>query len=247
MNQKFLQTEYFSRYQNQFPAGLTIKPLYSQILEMDHLLRFLPKKQNSSFLDFGSGSGRLSIFLSSKGHRVYSYDISNSSLKSLNQAYISARKKGWGKISVITKIKNNMRVDFVTGTDVLHHVSIPKELKKIFSLTKSGGTVAFSEPNAFSPFWYIFHFFRHTPWDVEAGLLNCYPARLIKYFNQAGFIKVNISHHGIFPTRLFTRLPYLCRFNAYTLTKVPLLKNFSYRLIISARKPSPQKPRRNFH
>ncbi len=236
MSPKQIQARYFNRKIHQFPASELISPLLSQELEMADL-RQRVTGPGLTVLDFGSGTGRLSLFFASCGFQVTAFDISQSSLSNLRSIYRQTHKPGWGQVITVSKLNPDFKADAVIGADILHHVSIPAELKKIYQTTKPGGQIIFSEPNALSPFWYLYHFLMRTPWYIESGLVNCTPAKITAFLKDAGFARIEITPHGLFPTRLFNRFPAACRFNAYILPKIPLLKMFSYRLIISARKP----------
>lgn len=227
-----IQKKYFDQSENQFDHLEIQKPLLSQILEMNSLISNLPDIKSKKILDFGSGSGRVSIYFLSKGISVYAYDISNNSLHNLHKYYLSHHRKNWGKLTLIKKIPKSFKVDIVVGADVLHHVNIASELKTIYRILKPNGSAIFSEPNPLNVFWYIYHVTNGTPWHIESGILNCYRPKLIHDFKLAGFSKTVISPHGWFPTRIFNFNRFLCRLNTILLPKLFPINYFSYRQII---------------
>jgi len=227
-----IQKKYFDRSENQFDYSEMQRPLLSQILEMNSLITRLPNLKNKTILDFGSGSGRLSIYFLSKGISIYAYDISHNSLHNLQRYYLSHRRKNWGKLTLLKKIPKSFKVDIVIGADVLHHVNIASELKTIYQVLKPNGSAIFSEPNPLNVFWYIYHVISGTPWHIESGILNCYQPKLIHNFKSAGFSNTVISPHGLFPTRIFNFNEFLCRLNANYLSKLFPINVCSYRHII---------------
>jgi 2-polyprenyl-3-methyl-5-hydroxy-6-metoxy-1,4-benzoquinol methylase len=230
-----VQSDYFDVESNQFSTLNIKKPLLSQCLEMEHLKTALCLPKDSNLLDFGCGSGRLTIYLLSQGYNVTAVDISQKSLNNLKTIYINLHQSGWGKLTCKNIIPDKL-FDGIIGSDVLHHVNIKQVLPILYKAVKPGGRIAFSEPNALNICWYIFYLINHIPWKVESGILQNTSSNINKILLSNNFKQINIYHHGLFPTRLFNFSASLCKYNGYTISNLYLFKLFSYRLIISAKK-----------
>jgi 2-polyprenyl-3-methyl-5-hydroxy-6-metoxy-1,4-benzoquinol methylase len=229
------QSDYFDVKSHQFPVSTIKKPLLSQLLEMEHLKQSLALPNGSKIMDFGCGSGRLSMFFLSQGYHVTAVDISPKSLANLQNTYRQLRLPGWGKLTT-SSILPQTAFDGVVGSDILHHVQITNILPKLFKLLKPGGKIAFSEPNALNLFWYFHYFIQGVPWKIESGILQNTSGNLKHALKNSQFTKINIYRHGLFPTKLFNFSSSLCEFNCSKLGNFIFLRSLSYRLIISAQK-----------
>ena len=229
-----IQTKYFDQAKNRYKKKLVINPPLAQLLELSHLESELGLANTSQLLDFGCGSGRVSLYFLSKGYNVIGVDVSKDSLKTIRHIYNLNYKKGWGKLTTFTQIPAKKRVDGIIGADILHHIDIVKTIPLFKRVLRSGGRVAFSEPNAFYPLWYLHYFLSGIPWDIEKGILQCTRHKLLSMFANANFFKVQVTGHGLLPTRFLSWLPSLCRLNALEVGRLPLVNNFAFRFIISA-------------
>lgn len=232
---KHVQSEYFDIDSHQFSVSNIINPLRSQIHEMNHLSSTLGLPKESKLVDFGCGSGRLSLYFLSQGYHVTAVDISRASLINLKSIYKKLRKPGWGKLTVSSRLSGS-GFDAVVGSDVLHHINIKNVLPKIYFVLKPGGKIAFSEPNPLNIFWYIHYFIKQIPWKIESGILQNTNSNLNYLLKTNLFKNRNISGHGFFPTRLFILFPNLCYFNCMILGNISILRPWAYRFIISAEK-----------
>lgn len=231
-----LQQKYFDVLTHQFPPGQTVTPLPSQTIEMDHLFSLIQPSPGATILDFGSGSGRISVYLLSKGFNVIAYDISPNSIKNLQDIYHKSKKPNWGKLTTFTSLPYQLKVDAVIGSDVLHHIPLDHELPNIFNLLNPKGKIAFSEPNPYNIFWYLYHFINKTPWKIESGIINCTRGNLFKKLKKHSFVNIKFTPHGIFPTRLFNWSKSICKLNVYLSSSLFPLSFFSYRNLITATK-----------
>ncbi len=228
------QKEHFDKKNNQYDWRKIANPAYAQLLEIKHLLKSLALSTPKKILDFGCGSGRMSIPLVQMGFDVCGYDISENSLVNLKYYYLKNRKKNWGKL-ITTNKWPNIKFDGIIGSDILHHISIPHTLPRLASLLKKKGVLVCSEPNPFHLPWYLFILVRLS-WSVEKGILQCSIPNLKNQFAKAGLTNFSFSGHGLFPTRLFNFYPSLSDWNAFSLVDLPILKYFAFRFIIKAYK-----------
>jgi len=228
------QKEHFDKENNQYDRRKIANPAHAQLLEIKHLLKFLALSPPKKILDFGCGSGRMTIPLIQMGFDVCGYDISENSLVNLKSYYLKNRKRNWGKLITTNKLPN-VKFDAVIGSDILHHVSIPHTLPRLAALLRKKGVLVFSEPNPFHLPWYLFILI-NLSWSVEKGILLCSIPNLKKQFTKAGLTNFSFSGHGLFPTRLFNFSSMLSDWNAFSLSELPILKYLAFRYIIKAYK-----------
>lgn len=230
-NKDTTQQDYFNLEIHQFPKNKIFKPQLQHQFEYSHIRKFIHLAHSKNIMDFGSGSGRLTIPLLREGYNVTAVDISQKSIDTLIAVYNKEKIRISGKLQTSPTIPQNKKFDAVVGSDILHHVKISTHLKELYNVLKPGGIAVFSEPNAYHIPWYLF-FLLFYSWSVEKGILNCRKGKLIKDFQKAGFKNIRIEGHGILPTPLFNRFPALSRMNV-RMGDLPLLQNFAFRFIIS--------------
>lgn len=230
-----LQRNYFEKNKHRFPIVKILKPRPQHQLEFSHILKQLQLQPPQNILDFGSGSGRISIPLLALGFDIWAVDLSRKSLRDLQKIYKSMKTKSWGKLHVSTSIPESITFDAIVGADILHHVNIKEYVFKLKKVLKKGGILVFSEPNAWYLPWYLFFLLFHS-WDIEKGILQCSLNNLRKLFDEAGFHNISIEGHGLLPTPIFNRIPTLASFNALFLGNLSIMKYFAFRFIISAKK-----------
>jgi 2-polyprenyl-3-methyl-5-hydroxy-6-metoxy-1,4-benzoquinol methylase len=230
-----LQSNYFDLDSHQFSISNIQQPLLSQLLEMQQLKSSLALPAGSKIIDFGCGSGRLSIFFLSHGYHVTAIDISPKSLANLRNTYKHLYRPGWGKLTLSQKLPQTL-FDGIVGSDILHHVQITQILPKLFLLLKPTGKAVFSEPNALNIFWYIYYFTYHIPWNIESGILQNNFFNLSSLFKSSNFSQIHLQGHGLLPSRILNFSPKLCKFNCFFLGNIFFLRPFAYRFIISAKK-----------
>jgi 2-polyprenyl-3-methyl-5-hydroxy-6-metoxy-1,4-benzoquinol methylase len=100
-------------------------------------------------LDFGCGKGEMSILYSKIGYCVHAFDISPNNIgiaKRLAMKYGVTDKTDF-TVSVAEKLDySDGFFDVVVGTDILHHVDIPRALAECRRVLKPGGIAIFHEP-----------------------------------------------------------------------------------------------------
>jgi len=231
-----LQKNYFNLFENQFSIDQAITPILSQRLEMNQLFNLLNPLPKSTILDYGSGTGRLSLFFLSNGFNVVAYDISFNSLKNLRTAYSKFKNSNWGKLKTFTTLPLHLKTKYIVGSDVLHHISLKQELPMMYKHLAFNGKLVFSEPNPYNISWYLFYFIRRIPWSIESKIMNCTRNNLFQELKSISFKNIQFTPHGLLPTRLLNSFPKLCSFNALILPKLFPLSLLSYRTIVSAQK-----------
>lgn len=230
-NKALKQRYYFDKNSNQYPKQLILSPPKQHQLEVEHLDKLLNLSSPKEILDFGSGSGRMTIPYLQKGYNVTAVDVSPKSLANLQLLYHKNKTASWGKLTTHTSIPPNKSFDAIIGSDILHHINMPLTLPKLYRALKDGGILVISEPNGLNILWYIFILLR-LPWSIEKGIRQCTILYLNKQFKKAGFRHVHIEGHGLIPTPL--PLFVISRRNALSWGNIPILKHFAFRLIARA-------------
>lgn len=226
------QSIFFNRKDNQYPIDLILNPPLHTMLEINAIMeRIVGLSSMDYVVDFGAGSGRITIPLLKNNFSVYAIDVSRQSLENLRK---TAKKLLLRSLKTTTFLPNDRKFKAIVGADILHHVELDKYLQKIFNSLEKGGRVIFSEPCAFNLAWYIYLPIA-SDWKLERGLLNCTYSNLKNKFEDYGFKNVTISGLGLFPRPFFNWSKKLCKLNDW-LGDLPILKLFAYRYIIEATK-----------
>lgn len=158
--------------------------------------------KGKNILDYGCGSGEISIEFAEQGAVVVGIDISDARIKmakdaakkrNLNIAFFQGNAEDTGF--------NSDTFDFVTGTAILHHLDLNNAAKEISRVLKPGGKAIFIEPLANNPFINLFRKFTpeaRTP-DEHPLIMNDFKI-LEKYFSKIeskSFILFPLLHIGL--------------------------------------------------
>lgn len=226
-----LQRHFFDQEKNQYQTRLLFNPPYHTQREQNTIVeRLKGLKKGEMIVDFGSGTGRISVALLQKGFKVRAVDISKKSLKAL-QKVIKTQKLNQSIFS--TKLPKR-KVKAIVGADILHHINLDNYLPLIYKSLVRGGKVVFSEPCAFNISWYLYLPIA-ADWRVEKGVMTCTYFNLKKKFANSGFRDITITGLGFFPRPFFNWSKTFCRLNDY-IGNLPFLRLFAYRYIIEAYK-----------
>lgn len=103
--------------------------------------------ENSHILDFGCGSGGISLQMAHAGARVTALDIDEWKLDQLR----AAAEREQVHLNIVNKLPHQQKFDMVLLVDVLEHVSDPFTcIKQITTVLKSGGLIYLSTPNRYA-------------------------------------------------------------------------------------------------
>jgi len=228
----FRQSTFFDRKEHQYSTDLILNPPLHTTLEINAIINKIVGLNSMDYVvDFGAGSGRITIPLLKNNFYVYAIDVSKRSLENLRK---TAKKLLLHSLETATSLPRNRKFKALVGADILHHIELNKYLPKIFNSLEKGGKVIFSEPCAFNLAWYIYLPIASN-WKLERGLINCTYSNLKNTFEKHGFKNVTISGLGLLPRPFFNWSKKLCKLNDW-LGNLPILKLFSYRYIIEATK-----------
>jgi SAM-dependent methyltransferase len=222
------QETFFDNPKHQYPLLLLAHMPYHTKQETMYLLNALRPYQGKPIVDFGAGSGRVTIPLLESRFPVIAVDISKKSLANLTDMANNLHLKG---LTIRSELPKNP-VDAIVGADVLHHIALEDFLPEFYQSLRPGGTVIFSEPCAYNLSWYIYLPLKAS-WDVEKGMMQCTMRNLERQFRKAGFSKLHIRGLGVLPRPLFNSIPPLCDLND-RLGNAPVFRHMAYRFIIQA-------------
>jgi len=225
------QARFFNIGKHQYPPELIEHPPFHVKAEVRRFLAVLKKnKVRGGLVDFGSGSGRLTIPLLRAGYPLLAVDLSQKSLTNLQNL---AHKLNLKNLKT-TKRLPRTPVSAIVGTDILHHLNIQDNLPLFWRSLKKKGFIYFSEPNYLNLSWHIYLRLASS-WKVEAGIKQCTYFKIRKYLEQSGFKNIQVQGFGIIPLPLLNWSSRLFNLNLY-LSSLPLFKLFSYRFLIFAQK-----------
>lgn len=228
----YKQSKFFDKREHQYSLELILHPPLHTILEVNEIMKRIVDLNSMDYVvDFGAGSGRITIPLLKNNFSVYAIDVSERSLNNLRK---TARKLLLHSLRTTASLPRNGKFKAIVGADILHHVELNKYLPKIFNSLEKGGKVIFSEPCAFNLAWYIYLPIA-SDWKLEKGLLSCTYSNLKNTFEEHGFKNITISGLGLLPRPFFNWSKKLCKLNDW-LGNLPILKLFAYRYIIEATK-----------
>ncbi len=174
---------------------------------VDRLLDRADLNPGARLLDVGCGLGKFTIPLHDRGYRVTGLDLSPDLLRDF-AADLDDRPVELICADILDPPDDLAgRFDAAVGFFVLHHLP---DLVAAFAgcrrCVRPGGTLAFVEPNAYSPLYPIQ--ITLTPkmrWRSDKGVLSMRRAKLTADLMAAGLTDVRHSWTGLFPPALVNR------------------------------------------
>lgn len=221
------QRAFFDKAPHQYDSRLILNPPLHTKIETDLVFNKVKNDGTNEIIDFGCGTGRLTMPLLKAGLRILSIDISKKSLQRLGA---TAKKIGL-KAKMRTAIPPAKKYDAIVGADILHHLDLDTWLPRFKKSLKKGGKLIFSEPNGLNPFWYPLIFF--IGFEAEKKIVYCTIPNLTAKLKKNGFSNIQITGLGLLPRPLFYWSKKLLKFHD-SLGNLPIIKILAYRIIIEA-------------
>lgn len=225
------QKQFFDKKKNQYSLNDILSPPIHTKLEIQEVIDRIKKYKTNTVIDFGAGSGRITIALLRNDFSVLAVDISENSLLSLRNI---ANELLLTKLQVSSYIPKGKKYNIIVGADILHHIDLDTYLPLFYNSLNKGGRIIFSEPGGLNPTWYIYLPIFYD-WNVEKGVINCTYLNLMQKLKRYKFQNIKITGMGFLPRPFFGMSEKICRLND-KMGEVPFLKLFAYRYIIEAEK-----------
>lgn len=197
------QRTYFAQPQRTWPRMAPTQGRYVE-RHLDRLLTALGPRPPARLLELGAGMGRFTYLLAKRGFQVTAVDLSDELLSVLR------RDDPTGTIETIRadacsleQLRPNS-FEAAVGFFFLHHLNRLVELAHSLSrVLAPGGRLAFCEPNAFNPSFYLqILLTRGMTWAGDGGIRRMRPRTLTAAFTAAGFTPPAIERYGLFPPAL---------------------------------------------
>ncbi|CAN5636736.1 hypothetical protein BH23CHL3_BH23CHL3_08020 [soil metagenome] len=226
------QKSHFDESKNQYAPGAIIAPPLHTTLELRRVIETLDSVPFSErVVDFGAGTGRLSVALAKAGYSVLASDISERSLATLDDL---ARKLNLQTIHTSTAFPNCGTFGAAVGSDVLHHVDLDEFLPRFHSVLRDCGKIVFTEPGGMNPVWYVY-LTAFYDMRVERRIVHCNLRTLRRKLIKHGFSDVKITGVGLLPRPLFGCNDTACRLHDRS-GDLPVLRCVANRYLIEATK-----------
>ena len=199
-NHNLYQLEYYEKHYkpNMQPAET---PYILQ--HIDRIIKFANLKISHTILEVGAGLGRCSFPLLARGYNLTCIDISNKMLESLRD---NAKDSVLLRTAVIditeAKAYFHEKFDRIIGFFTLHHIhDIEACFRSIAKLAKPGAVIAFCEPIAYNPLFYLqIAFTKNMTWKGDKGIMNMRKGYVFSAMEKAEFSNMRCISYGFFPS-----------------------------------------------
>jgi SAM-dependent methyltransferase len=176
--------------------------------QVREMIRFASLAPGQRVLDVGCGMGRYTLPLADAGIAVEGLDVSPVLLDRL-------REYGAGVYDIplhccdIWRPPEELlgRYDAVVGFFTLHHLhDLELSFASMAKLARPGGDIAFLEPNALNPAFYVQ--IMVTPgmsWDGDGGMVRMRRGPVHAAMADAGLVDLRLERFGFFPPMVSNR------------------------------------------
>ena len=203
--------------------------------------------QGQRILDYGCGSGWLSVYLAKQGAQVEGFDISG---KLIELASMRAGANGVSHACNFTKMEAekleypDQYFDIVAGVSILHHVELAPAARQLHRVMKKGALALFIEPLGENT---ILNWARDNVFQVHYGSLKDKSTERPLTYNDIHAIGQNFAEHHwkefqfLSMVRRFigdglTEAICLQKLDDWLLTKFPSLRKLCRLVVIDFRK-----------
>jgi SAM-dependent methyltransferase len=169
--------------------------------QLDELVRFAHLEPGQRVLEVGCGMGRYTLLLAERGIRVEGIDLSAPLLDRLRAFNAGRFEIPLHTGDVLDPPEPLGTFDAVVGFFTLHHIhDLATTYSAMAGLVAPGGRVAFLEPNAWNPLYYIqIAVTREMTWEGDGGLLGMRRSPVFKAMESAGLRDLELRRFGFFP------------------------------------------------
>ncbi|MCO4747245.1 MAG: methyltransferase domain-containing protein [Proteobacteria bacterium] len=175
----------------------------------ERMMRAADLQPGQRILEVGAGLGKFTMPMLEAGLDVTCLDLSPVMLERLEQ---SATEQGHSVKTVAADVADvgshfGAEFDRVVGFFTLHHmVDLPNIFTAIRSVMKPGARLAFIEPMARNPLFYVQILLTPgTHWSAERGIVNMRGSVMSKSMRKAGLMPGDHESYGFFPPAIINR------------------------------------------
>jgi len=180
-------------------------PRRSRYLErhVDELFSFAALSEGERVLEVGCGMGRYTHRLAERGLVLTGIDIAPALLDRLQSSFRTGESVKLIAADVLDPPPElHGSFDAVVGLFVLHHLhDLAACMRSIAGLLRPGGRVAFLEPNAYNPLYYLQIVATPTmSWKGDGGMARMRPRVLLGAMRAAGLEELRLQRFGFLPS-----------------------------------------------
>lgn len=198
------QQQYFERAAG---GNVRLQPTTSPyaLRHLERTLAHLQPEAGSTILEVGAGMGRFTSLLVERGLRVVASDLSDALLANLRARHAGLQTVACDVAAVADHLEQPF--DRVVGFFMLHHL---EDLDAVFAglrrALRPGARVAFCEPNAYCPLYYVqIAVTPHMTWQGDGGVRHMRPSVVLGSLQRAGFVDTAVERYGFLPPFLYNR------------------------------------------
>ena len=168
---------------------------------VDELVRFAGLEPGQRVLEVGCGMGRFTLLLAERGIRVEGIDLSERLLDDLRAFDAGRFDIPLYAGDVLDPPAELGTFDAVVGFFALHHIhDLPATYRAMAGLVAPGGPVAFVEPNAWNPLYYVqIAVNRDMTWEGDRGVARMRRSQVFPAMEAAGLRDLRLERYGFFP------------------------------------------------
>jgi len=189
-------------------------------------------------LEIGCGTGVFTEIFAQTGARIIAVDISGALLALARMKKIDSKQVQFLEMR-FEDCREIGPFDAIIGSSILHHLDIKPALTTIFDLLKPGGMMSFAEPNMLNP---QIALQKNIPWlkrkmcesPDETAFFRW---QIKKLLAKNGFTQIEVTPFDWLHPQTPAPLINAVEKGGLLLEKIPVIREFSGSLHISARKP----------
>jgi SAM-dependent methyltransferase len=193
------QRRYFE--ERPLPRMVPVRSPYL-VRHVEELVRFARLVPGERVLEIGAGMGRYTLLLAGKGLSLEGMDLSPVLLERLRTYDGGEHPMPLHAFDVAEPPEElKGRFDAVIGFFTLHHLhNLEACYRGMATLLSLGGRVAFLEPNAWNPLYYLqITFTPGMSWEGDRGMLDMRRGPVFRAMEAAGFSGLALERFGFFP------------------------------------------------
>jgi SAM-dependent methyltransferase len=193
-------------------------------------------KPGQDVLEIGCGTGNFTKKFAFSGATILACDISPELIEVAKE-----KNHGQNRVRFACLPLENLPIqspfDAVIGSSILHHLKLRHALEKIYKLLKPGGRLCFAEPNMLNPQILVERKFRGFFPSNSPDETAFIRFKLHSVLRSIGFNEVETKPFDwLHPSTPENLIP-LVKKISFNLEKIPLVREFSGSLLITATKP----------